>query len=149
MQYFTAQQYIEAVKAKDTSLLDEYESGELILFDELDKVYIAQGSNFVSKTIEEFLRRMFSRGVAFVICTNLMESDLVQTFGQSTMSILRGHLNFVVVEGEDYRDVQKDDWSARLDSAVDYWNPHIVKYAQELHGRERKEDALGWFGEED
>ena len=149
VQYFTAQQYIEAVKAKNVELLSEYESGSIVLLDELDKVYIAQGSNFVGKTLEEFIRRMFSRGTAFIICTNLLESDLERTFGQSTMSILRGHLNFLLLEGDDYRNTQMNGWLSRLQKDMDYRNPHILKYARQLFEREQREDSIGWFDEEE
>ncbi len=144
VQYFTAQQYVEAVKAKDTELLEEYESGEILLLDELDKVYIAQNSNFVSKTLEEFVRRMISRGVAFIICTNLSEEDLTKMFGESTMSMLRGHLRFLALLGEDYRNTQSADWMSRLDSEVDYWNSHILESANILRDREQQEETLDW-----
>lgn len=145
VQYFTAQQYVEAVKAKDSDILEEYESGKLILLDELDKVYVAKGSNFVMKTIEEFLRRMISGGVAFIICTNFSESDLGSMFGDSTLSMLGGHLRFLILDGEDYRRThQASDWLSRLDKDIDYHNPHIVEFATMLHERETQEDAFGW-----
>jgi len=144
VQYFTAQQYVEAVKVKDSELLEEYESGKIILFDELDKVYIAQKSNFVAKTLEEFIRRMISGGVAFIICTNLHEEELGRMFGESTMSMLRGHLRFLIMAGEDYRKTQNSDWSDRMEEDIDYMNPHIVKFASELYDRETQEEAIGW-----
>ena len=144
VQYFTAQQYIEAVKAKDTELLGEYESGQIILFDELDKVYISRTTNFVTKTLEEFLRRMISNGCAFIICTNLLETDLVSMFGESTMSMLRGHLNFITVAGSDFRETQKTDWLSRLEADVDYSNEHILDSAYNLYARELEEEDVGW-----
>ena len=144
VQYFTAQQYIEASKAKDSELLAEYESGQIILFDELDKVYIAQKSTFVAKTLEEFLRRMISGGVAFVICTNLVEEELTTMFGDSTMSMLRGHLRFIAMAGNDYRKTQSSDWLSRLEEDLDYHNNHIVTNAYALRDREQQEDERVW-----
>lgn len=144
VQYFTAQQYVESVKAKDTELLEEYESGQIILLDELDKVYISKTSNFVTKTLEEFIRRMISNGCAFVICTNLLETDLVSMFGESTMSMLRGHLNFITIAGSDFREAQKSDWLARLEADIDYSNDHIIDFAYTLYTRELEEADIGW-----
>ena len=144
VQYFTAQQYVEAVKSKDMDLLEEYESGKIILFDELDKVYIAQKSNFVAKTLEEFIRRMISSGVAFIICTNLDQMELGKMFGESTMSMLSGHLRFLTLAGDDYRKTQNADWLDRLEDDVEYMNPHIVEFAYALHNREIQEEAVGW-----
>jgi DNA replication protein DnaC len=144
VQYFTAQQYVEAVKSKDVELLEEYESGKIILFDELDKVYIAQKSNFVAKILEEFIRRMISSGVAFIICTNLVEDDLGKMFGESTMSMLRGHLRFLTLAGEDYRKTQNADWLDRLEDEVEYMNHHVMEFAYALHNREVQEEAVGW-----
>lgn len=144
VQYFTVQQYIDAVKDNNNELLEEYSSGKIILLDELDKVYISQKTNFVPKTIEEFIRRMISSGVAFIICTNLMESDLVKLFGESTLSMLRGHLKFLLMDGEDYRDTQNEDWLDRLDTDIDFSHPHIIESAYELYNREVQEDSVDW-----
>ena len=144
VQYFTAQQYIEAVKVKDSELLEEYESGQIILFDELDKVYLAKGSNFVAKTLEEFLRRMISGGVAFIICTNLTDESLTSMFGESTMSMLRGHLRFMLMAGSDYRKTQNADWMDRLEEEIDYHGDHIVESAYMMEQREQQEDSDVW-----
>lgn len=144
VQYFTVQQYIDAVKSNDSELLEEYSSGKVILLDELDKVYISQKTNFVPKTLEEFIRRMISSGVAFIICTNLVEADLIKLFGESTLSMLRGHLKFLLMDGEDYRDTQNEDWLNRLETDIDFSNPHIIKSAYELYDRELREDSVDW-----
>lgn len=145
VQYFTAQQYVEAVKGKDQALLQEYESGKILLLDELDKVYVAKGSNFVTKTLEEFFRRMISNRVAFIICTNFDESGLIDMFGDSTVSLLLGHLRFLTMAGKDYRKTyQSSDWLTRLGHDIDYHNPHIVEFSNALYTREMQEDTIGW-----
>lgn len=144
VQYLTAQQYVEAVKERDTDLLEEYGSAHIILLDELDKVYIAQNSKFVPKIIEEFIRRMISSGVSFIICTNLSEEGVVRTFGESTVSMLKGHLRFMRFLGEDYRKTQNQAWLDMMEDGVEYRSPHIVEYAYKLWNREEQEQTVGW-----
>lgn len=115
-----------------------------MLLDELDKVYIAQNSKFVPKTLEEFIRRMISKGSAFIICTNLKEQDLLNTFGESTMSMFRGHLQFLNFLGDDYRKNQNTEWLSRLDQDIDYFDPVIVDDATRMGRREIKEEADAW-----
>lgn len=140
VQYFTAQQYVEAVKERDAELLAEYESGQLLLMDELDKVYVAQGSTFVSKTIEQFIRRMLGRGAAFVICTNMGSEQLASMFGASTMSVITGHMKLLGLRGHDFRATQQLDWDQRLEQDIDYFHPHIVELATALAAREAAEE---------
>lgn len=142
VQYFTAQQYVEAVKARESELLAEYESGQLLLVDELDAVYIAHNSVFVPKMIEEFLRRMFSRGAALVICTNTGPEHLGALFGTSTMSAITGHLKLLpLFGGSDFRDTQQSDWDRQLERDVDYFHPHIVELATALRAHEIAEES--------
>jgi len=144
VQYVTAQQYIEASKDKDTTFLHEIESGQMILLDEMDKVYITQSSNYVTKTLEDFLRRKTADGVAFIICTNHEENTLADVFGQSTMSMLRRHLRFVAVEGEDYSQKLQKRWNSLMETKTDYYADEIVSMAQRMMDREMKEDDVAW-----
>lgn len=145
VQYFTAQQYIEARKDNDDdTLLKEYESGQFILLDEMDKVYIKAKSNFVTKTLEDFLRRKTAGGAVFIICTNHDEKTLVDVFGQSTMSMLRRHLKFVVVEGEDFSEELQIRYDSLLEANQDYYADQIMSMAKRLMDREQEEDARAW-----
>jgi DNA replication protein DnaC len=143
VRYFTAQQYIEAKKQK-SELLEYYESADFILFDELDKVYISRGSNFVLKTLEDFIRRMTSLGKVLIICTNSDEEYLNKTFGASTMSVLRRHLGFLPVEGTDYSGNMQDRWHALLQSDRDYLSDSILSIARRRMERELQEDKREW-----
>jgi SpoVK/Ycf46/Vps4 family AAA+-type ATPase len=71
VQYFTAQQYLEALKAKNTELMAEYESAQVVLLDELDKVYVSRGSDFVKRTLEDFLRRTVAGDEDTLACVGL------------------------------------------------------------------------------
>jgi len=144
VQYFTAQQYIESRKSDDNSLAKEYESGQMILLDEMDKVYIKSRSNFVAKTLEDFLRRKTADGVSFIICTNHNQETLTDVFGQSTMSMLQRHLKFVGVEGDDYSEKLQTRWNDLIDANRDYYAKPIMSMAKRLMDRELKEDDLGW-----
>lgn len=145
VKYFTAQQYIEAHKDNDDpTLLKEYESGKFILLDEMDKVYIKVKSNFVTKTLEDFLRRKTAGGAVFIICTNHDENTLTEVFGQSTVSMLRRHLKFVVVKGEDFSEKLQARYDSLLETNRDYYAEQIVSMATRLMDRELEEDDRAW-----
>lgn len=143
VRYLTAQQYIESRKSDDKSLSEYAEQGDLILLDELDKVYIANRSNFVPKTVEDFFRRVMSQGSSLIVCTNHDEATLEDVFGQSSMSMLRRHLKFVNVEGGDYSEKLQSRWDDLMESNRDYFDSHIVEMAERLMSRELEEDSLG------
>lgn len=145
VQYFTAQQYIESRKVDDeTGLTLEYENAQVILLDELDKVYIKARSNYVTKTMEDFFRRKTADGSSLIICTNHDEETLGEVFGQSTMSMLRRHLKFVSVAGSDYSDTLQSRWDDTMESEKDYFAEPIMGMAQRLMDREQGEDDLGY-----
>ena len=145
VRYCTAQQYIEATKmGKDLSLLEDYESGQFILLDEMDKVYIKARSNYVTKTLEDFLRRKTSQGAVFIICTNHDQKTLAEVFGQSTMSMLRRHLKILPVEGEDYSEKLQERWNSLMGTKTDYYADQIITMAKRLMDREIKEDDIAW-----
>lgn len=144
VQYFTAQQYIESRKEDEDSPTAEYEKADIILLDELDKVYIKARSNFVTKTLEDFFRRKTADGASLIICTNHDEDTLEEVFGQSTMSMLRRHLKFVAVEGEDYSDVLQNRWDTLMEAEKNYFADPIMSMAKRLMDREQEEDARGY-----
>jgi len=139
VQYFTAQQYIESRK-DEAGYSVEYENADVILLDELDKVYIKAKSNFVTKTLEDFFRRKTAEGSSLIVCTNHDEKTLEEVFGQSTMSMLRRHLKFLNVEGDDYSDTLQTRWDTIMESNRDYFDACITDMAQRLMDREQAED---------
>jgi Cdc6-like AAA superfamily ATPase len=145
VQYFTAQQYIEAKKNNsDDTILKEYESGKFILLDEMDKIYIKTGSNYATKTIEDLLRRKISEGAVFIICTNHNKDNLENVFGQSTVSMLLRHLKFIDVEGKDYSDKLQEKYNSMIDDKRDYFDKHLTSVAKRLTDREQKDDEAYW-----
>jgi DNA replication protein DnaC len=144
VQYFTAQKYIESRKMDDSTLSEEYENAKFLLLDELDKVYIKNRSNFVVKTLEDFIRRKTSDGSVFIICTNHDENTLENVFGQSTISMLKRHLKFINIEGSDYSETLQDNWERMMRTDRNYFDEHISECAYRLLNREREEDKVGW-----
>jgi len=144
VQYLTAQQYIESRKEDDDGITREYEGAQVILLDELDKVYIKARSNYVTKTLEDFFRRKTSEGSSLIVCTNHDEATLEEVFGQSTMSMLRRHLKFVSVEGEDYSDTLQSRWDGLMSADRDYFAEPILSMAKKMQEREESEDTFGY-----
>jgi hypothetical protein len=60
------------------------------------------------------------------------------------MSMLQGHLRFVEVAGEDYREVLQDRWESLMDAPTDYFAEQIVSMARRMMDRELREDDLVW-----
>lgn len=144
VRYFTAQQYIEASKGNN-DLAEDLESAKFLLLDEIDKVYMKSGSNYVQKTLEEFLRRRISDGAVVIACTNYAQKEFTSVFGSSTTSMLQRHLKFVGIEGEDYSERLQEKWTADMeDSAVDYFDDRIMSMARRLWDREQEEYASVW-----
>jgi len=144
VKYCTAQQYIEATKMKDSPLLEDYESGQFILLDEMDKVYIKAKSNYVTKTLEDFIRRRTSQGAVFIICTNHEQKTLAEVFGQSAMSMFRRHLKIIDVEGEDYSGKLQKRWDSLIKMKVNYYADEIMSMARRMMDREMEEDDIAW-----
>jgi len=142
-QYFTVQQYIDAAKG-ESPILREYNDTDMILLDEMDKVYIKKGSSYVGKVLEDFLRRSRSSGKTIVACTNYDMEAFSRTFGDSTVSMLKRHSKFLEVEGDDYSDSLHDSWKDLLDEDYDFYCPAIVEKAERLHNHVENADREAW-----
>ncbi len=147
--YFTSQQYVDtksgSKKDPETLLvLDEYENAEVILLDELDKVYIKSGSAFVVKTMEDFMRRSLSSNKILIACTNYDEEQFAKVFGDSVISMLKRHNQFIAVEGDDFSDNVQDAWSELLENGFDYYHTNIVSMAEAFRVKQREVDSEQW-----
>jgi len=125
--YFTAQQYISSYHKDDT---DRYSFSQIILLDELDKAYMKEGSTFVPKVIEDFLRRVISKGKIVVAASNEDLKELTSVFGASTISMIRRHLKIIGMQGEDRSDGMQRHWMRLLETDYDFMHPAIVRMAK-------------------
>jgi len=146
VQYFTSSQLIEALRNSDVNAdrLAEFETAQFILLDEIDKVYVKQGSSYVPKLLEEFLRRVVSRGTAAVMCANSTAAGFENTFGESTTSMLKRHLKFVPMKGSDYSNTLHNGWMENLTRPRDYIADPILAEAKALWIREQEEETHEW-----
>lgn len=131
VKYLSAQSYVDSTKTTDSvELMCDLLQNDFILLDELDKVYIKQGSNYVPKTLEVFLREaMVNANVCVVCATNLDDATFVKTFGESTVSMMKRKMNFVSVDGDDYSDTLKGQWGQLLKEDYNFYHTNIVKQA--------------------
>ena len=143
VQYFTVQQYIDGVKG-DSPIVREYNDTDMILLDEMDKVYIKKGSSYVGKSLEDFLRRSMSSGKTVIACTNYNMEAFSDTFGDSTVSMLKRHSKFLEVEGEDYSDTMHDSWKDILEEDYDFCCSDIVEKAEQLHNYVEEANREAW-----
>jgi DNA replication protein DnaC len=144
--YITTQRYIN-LAMKTSPSIGLYHplnsDARIVLLDEVDKAYIKEGSDYVPKTFEDFLRATISSGKVVIAASNEDEAGLESLFGQSTLSMVRRHLKIVPVAGEDFSDDRQDKWSKMLKEKTDWFHPNIVGMAN------RRYDTLGWQGWED
>lgn len=143
VQYFTVQQYIDGIKG-DSPIIQEYINADMILLDEMDKVYIKKGSSFVGKSLEDFLRRSLSSGKSIIACTNYDIDAFSKTFGDSTVSMLKRRSKFIEIEGEDYSEALHDSWETVLDMDYDFYCPAIIEKAEQLHQCLEGVDREAW-----
>jgi DNA replication protein DnaC len=142
--YITTQRYINmAMKSGPDVLVRASSDARIVLLDEVDKAYIKEGSDYVPKTFEDFLRATISSGRIVIAASNEDEAGLESLLGQSTLSMVRRHLKIVPVAGEDFSDNRQDNWSKMLKEKTDWFHVNIVEMA------ERRHDNLGWQGWED
>jgi DNA replication protein DnaC len=148
--YTTVQKYIDSVQTfkDDNPFVARVKEADVLLLDEIDKVYVREGSDWVRKRLEELLRTSIPYHRAVVMATNWDEEDLAGIFGDSVMSLLRGHLKFCNMDGEDYRTKLADRWEERLTDAkqTNYRHPVIIAEAK-TYGDARAERAKKQYDE--
>lgn len=143
VQYFTVQQYIDGIKG-DSPIIQEYNDTDMILLDEMDKVYIKKGSSYVGKALEDFLRRSVSSGRTVIACTNYDVDAFSRTFGDSMVSMLKRHSKFLEIEGEDYSDTLHDSWEDSLEEDYDFYCSTIIEKAEQLHSHVEEANREAW-----
>jgi DNA replication protein DnaC len=126
--YTTAQGYIDSTKGFE-SKIPFHPDARVILIDEMDKAYIKEGSDYVPKTFEDFLRSSISNGKVVIAASNEDEKGLESLFGESTLSMIKRHLKIIPVSGEDFSKERQDSWLAMLKEKVNWFHPNIVEVA--------------------
>jgi DNA replication protein DnaC len=129
VRYFTLASYIDSVFQKNSELVDEYESGDVLLIDELDK---ASSNRAVTRTTEEFLRKMSNLGKSMILATNWDKAEIAEELGQSTYSLLKRSCKVLAVDGGDYSDILEDEWTKNLTGDYDYWHESLMSMAQKM-----------------
>jgi len=135
VRYFTLANYVEAFTKQKDEVLEDIDRSDFVLLDELDKVYQKSGSDYVLKTVDDFLRNCFNKSKSVLLATNWTKEELSENFGQSTVSLLNRRCLFVIMDGQDYgRKIQgglKRDIN-RFFEDVDYMTPTIVEEAMRM-----------------
>lgn len=147
--YVTAQQFIDSKvgskKNEDTlAVLDDCENSDVILLDEVDKMYMKSGSDYVLKTIEDFLRRTLSSNRIVIACTNHTQDEFSEMLGSSTVSMLKRHNQFVQVDGPDYSDEVQSEWKSLLEGGFNYYSDALVNDAKKFLDKNREKDRAEW-----
>jgi DNA replication protein DnaC len=130
VQYITAERYLlESAKQVESLDIQKIEACDFLLLDELDKAYIKEGSSYAPKKLEDLIRRSLSNGKSVSIATNMTKEGIVETFGDSFLSMITRYLKVVPFVGEDISTQLQKNWFDELKSDFDYYSPAIVKMA--------------------
>lgn len=135
VRYTTLEQYLEAIRSKDSELPDALDRADIVLLDEIDKAYVKQGSDFSLKKTEDFIRSSISQGKSLIVCSNLSQEGLSETFGESLFSMVRRKLKIVEIDGTDYSDTLQDSWGDLLEDTFNYYSPEILRLTSLFHSR--------------
>lgn len=138
--YTTNDQYLDFLTRDNEEKLNQIHSAQVILLDELEKVYQKEGSLFVSKKTEGLIRSSLSRGAIVIIAANSSEAELTEIFGDSTMSMLKRHNKIISVLGDDFSPSLENGWLKNLEGNFDYYHPAIVSAAQRKWEIDRKRE---------
>jgi len=148
VKYLSAQMYVDETMKQTTdksAYMNELLTNDFILFDEIDKVYIKQGSNYVPKTLEMFLREaMVNANICIISATNMDIKSFTSTFGESTVSMLKRKMKFIAVDGEDYSAVLSGAWDMKLQKTYNYYHPNIVKQADRRQAIAVEQELEAW-----
>jgi len=130
---FTMPEYLAAVERGRVDQIDDYEAGDLLLVDELDKRYSKPGSDYVSTRVDQIIRSFLSAGKSVVIATNWSRQQLKE-FSTSVASLLERHNQVIEMKGQDYSKVVEEQFFKRLHTPFDLKHRAIMKAAYRREG---------------
>jgi len=112
--YIRVKEVLDNIFEKDDIIKNRIEEADIILLDELDKIY--QKGDWATHNIDDFLRR-YLKDKSIIIASNWSEEEIKENFGSSIYSLLNGYNKFINMTGKDYRKKQNKDWMKRLSDA--------------------------------
>lgn len=158
--YVTAEEYVTSLRDPDVEKID-LSNVDVVLFDELEKVYKAKGSSFADRMIEDAIRKGVNRGQSFVFATNHIDRELTEderdagnrcleeSIGESLRSMLLEHARSVEVNNSDFRLEKVAEWDDILEGNTDgsYYDETITKRAHAYGEAIMLENAKHLWGE--
>lgn len=130
--YLTTESYLKAVRSDDQVMLPWVSSLDFILLDEIDKPYRKEGSDYIPKQIEEFIRQAIAKNQALVIAGNESVEGFQEMYGSSIASALTRVVDEIPVIGDDLSELRKNEWRKELyDGQYDYHQAILLSEAQQ------------------
>lgn len=131
--YMTTQDYINIKMSNDLDELAKIENCDVLLLDELDKVYIKKNSDYVVSQLENLLRLLIPKNVVVCFATNWTFDEAEKNLGDSVLSIIRRKIKMLSIVGEDHSDKLQSEWEDRLErKSESYLRGDIIKLANEM-----------------
>lgn len=88
---------------------NNYKAVEFLVLEEIGKEVDSKVS---APILEDCLRYREDHGLVTIICTNLVLKEMVERYGKSIFSLMKGNMTPVLIEGKDKR---KDFYADRLE----------------------------------
>lgn len=88
---------------------NNYKAVEFLVLEEIGKEVDSKVS---APILEDCLRYREDHGLVTIICTNLVLKEMVERYGNSVFSLMKGNMTPVLIEGKDKR---KDFYADRLE----------------------------------
>ena len=137
--YISLKTILNNIFKEDELIIERLKESNLILLDELDKVYW-KNTDWIVSNLDEFLRTYLG-DKSIIISSNFTESgkedSIEENFGPSIYSLLKEYNKFLVIEGEDYRKKLDKEWLNRLTKEnIDY--NKLLSYAKEWNKNKLK-----------
>lgn len=87
--------------ALEEELYQKYKAVEFLVLEELGKEV---DSKAAAPILEDLLRYREDRGLVTIICTNLKTKIILERYGDSVFSLMKGNMTPILIEGKDKRE---------------------------------------------
>lgn len=136
--YFTLQEYIYSTYSDNDDTVDI--DADILIVDEIDKVYIKRGSEYTPKTVEELFRNRLHANKVIMAAGNFTPDALKDMFGVSVLSMLKRKMKIIELPGNDFSSTKQDMWTKDLLDDFDYYHPNILKMVKMKDVKESLKD---------
>ncbi len=83
-------------------------TSDFLLLDDIGREYRKEGSSWVGANIDQYFRKRVNNGLPTLMTSNFSLDKAREFYGESILSVFRGSLIPIKVEGRDFREIEGD-----------------------------------------